>query len=188
MTASFPLADAWPPARYSEPLSPDFPSDGDWLLKLVDLCWRNDDGSRMVLDQWQRDLIRAVLEVYPPGHPKAGKLRYREVFVSVGRQNGKSVIGSILAVYGLLRARGALVIGVASSADQARIVYGRLVALIRADKWLAKRFKKATDTRGIVSTNGSTYEIKASKSGAVQGLPVAVGIVDELHITKPELW
>lgn len=187
-TSSLTLTPSWPPARYSEPLTPDFTSDGDWLLKLVDLCWRNDDGSPMVLDEWQRFLIRAVLETYPPGHPRAGRLRYREVFVSVGRQNGKSVIGSILAVYGLLREKGALVIGLASSADQAKIIYARLLALIRADKHLAKRFKKATDTRGIVSTNGSEYQIKASKSAAVQGLATSLGLIDELHVTKPALW
>lgn len=187
MTTSSPVT-SWPPARYSAPLLPDYPSDGDWLLQLVDLCWRNDDGSPLTLDGWQRELIRAVLETYPVDHPRAGHLRYREAFVSVGRQNGKSVIGSILAVYGLLRERGALVVGLASSADQARIIYDRLLALIRADARLAKRFRKATDTRGIVSTNGSVYQIKASKSGAVQGLATSLGIIDELHITKPELW
>lgn len=179
---------SWPPLRCSEPLSPDFPSDGDWLLQLVDLTWRNDDGSRMVLDRWQRLLIRAVLELYPEGHPKAGQLRYREVFVSVARQNGKSVLGAILAMYGLLREKGALVIGLASSADQARIVYERLLAIIKTDPRLSKRFRKVTDTRGIQADNGSRYEIKASKSGAVQGLATSLGIIDELHITAPALW
>ncbi|MFT4051106.1 MAG: terminase large subunit [Microbacterium sp.] len=186
MTSSLP--ESWPPARWSPPLSPDFPSDGDWLLRLVDLTWRNDDGSPLTLDGWQRQLIRHVLELYPVGHVKAGQLRYREAFVSVGRQNGKSLVGSILAVYGLLRERGALVIGLASSADQARIIYRRLLRLIQTDPLLAKRFQRATDTRGIHATNGSVYEVKASKSAAVQGLAVGLGIVDELHITKPELW
>jgi hypothetical protein len=184
----FPAVASWPPTRYSEPLTLEFASDGDWLLQLVDLCWRNDDGSRLTLDYWQRQLIRNVLEVYPPGHDKAGHLRYRQAFVSVGRQNGKSVIGAILAIYGLLRERGALVIGLASSADQARIIYDRLLKLIRADSRLAKRFRKATDTRGIIATSGSVYHIKASKSGAVQGLAVSLGIIDELHITSPALW
>lgn len=188
MTASSQTVESWPPARYSVPLSEDYPSDGDWLIKLVELTWRNDDGSPMVLDRWQKLLIRAVLELYPEGHPKAGQLRYREVFVSVARQNGKSVIGAILAMYGLLREKGALVIGLASTADQARIVYKRLLQLIHDDPRLAKRFKKATDTRGIHATNGSVYEIKASKSGAVQGLATSLGIIDELHITAPELW
>jgi phage terminase large subunit-like protein len=142
----------------------------------------------MILDRWQRDLIRHVLELYPEGHEKAGQLRYRECFVSVGRQNGKSVIGSILAVYGLLREKGALVIGLASSAEQARIVYDRLLRIIKADPRLAKRFVKVTDTRGIGTHTGSRYEIKAAKSAAVQGLATSIGIIDELHITKPALW
>jgi phage terminase large subunit-like protein len=91
-------------------------------------------------------------------------------------------------VYGLLREKGALVIGLASTADQARIVYDRLLAIIKAEPLLAKRFHKATDTRGIRATNGSRYEIKASKSGAVQGLATSIGIIDELHITSPALW
>jgi len=167
---------------------PAFPSDGHWVIRLVEATWRNDDGTPMVLDRWQRLLILAVLELYPPGHPRAGQLRYRECFVSVARQNGKSVIGAILAMYGLLRERGALVIGLASSADQARIVYERLLAIIKADPRLAKRFRKVTDTRGIISDKGSRYEIKASKSGAVQGLATSLGIIDELHITAPALW
>lgn len=179
---------SWPPARYSAPLSEDFPSDGVWLLKIVDLCWRNDDGSKMVLDQWQRSLILHILELYPEGHPKAGQLRYRECFVSVARQNGKSVIGAILAMYGLLREKGALVIGLASNADQANIIYRRVLEIIRADPRLAKRFMKASETRGIVSKDNSLYQVKASKSGAVQGLATSLGIIDELHITSPALW
>lgn len=179
---------SWPPPRFSAPLSEDFPSDADWLLPIVDLCWTDDHGERLVLDTWQRALLRAVLEVYPEGHPRAGQLRYREVFVSVARQNGKSVLGSILAMYGLLREKGALVIGLASTADQANIVYKRLVEVIKADKRLDARFTKTTLHRGIVTKKGSTYLTKASKSDAVQGLATSVGIIDELHITKPAMW
>lgn len=179
---------SWPPPRFSAPLSEDFPSDADWLLPIVDLCWTDDNGKRLVLDTWQRALLRAVLEVYPKGHPKAGQLRYREVFISVARQNGKSVLGSILAMYGLLREQGALVVGIASTHEQARIVYKRVLEVIQADPRLAKRFKKTTEHRGIVGTNKSTYLTKASKSDAVQGLATDLGIIDELHITKPAMW
>ncbi|TDL43596.1 terminase large subunit domain-containing protein [Microbacterium oleivorans] len=179
---------SWPPPRYSPPLSEDFPSDGDRILQLVDLCWTDDHGKKLVLDNWQRQLIRHVLEVYPEGHKRAGQLRYRECFVSVARQNGKSVIGSILAMYGLLRESGALVVGLASTADQANIVYKRVLEVIQKDPRLEKRFKKATMHRGIVGTNGSTYLTKASKSDAVQGLATSLGIIDELHITSPALW
>ena len=178
----------WPPTRYTPPLSPEFPSHGDWLLDLVALVYRTPDGQRLELDPWQKTLIRHMLEVYPEGHPRAGRLRYRQVFVSVARQNGKSVIGAVLALYGLVREAGALVIGIASSAEQARIIYKRLMAIIQGDTRLRSMFARLTDTRGISSHDGGVYEIKPAKSAAVQGLDVSVGLVDELHLTPPELW
>lgn len=126
--------------------------------------------------------------MYPEGHDRAGELRFRQSCVSVGRQNGKSVIGAILGLYGLLRAPGQLVIGIASSADQARILYDRTMLVIRRNKSLAERFDKLTDTRGIRAKDGGKYEIKAAKSSALQGLPVNVGLVDELHLLPPSLW
>lgn len=184
------LAELWLPARYSEPLSgcETFPSHGDWLLKLVDLVWRLPDGSRITLDVWQRWLIRHVLETYPEGHERAGELRYRQVLISVGRQNGKSILGAIFGLYGLVRRAGALVIGIASSAEQARIIYSRLYKTIRDNPKLSKRFQRLTDTRGLESKDNSRYEIKAAKSAAVQGLDLSLGLVDEVHLTKPELW
>ena len=180
----------WMPSRFSPSLSgtEDFPSHADWLLKLVDLVWRLSDGSKIDLDPWQRWLLRHMLECYPEGHPKAGQLRYRRVVVSMARQNGKSVLGAILGLYGLIRESGALVIGIASSAEQARIIYSRLLMVINKNQKLAKRFGRLTETRGISGKDGSRYEIKAAKSAAVQGLDVSVGLADELHIMKSELW
>lgn len=185
-----PATELWLPTRYTPTLTgtEDFPTHGDWLLKIVDRAWRLPDGSRIVLDPWQRWLIRHVLEVFPEGHPRAGRLRFRRVVVSMGRQNGKSVLGAIFGLYGLIRESGALVIGIASSAEQARIIYTRLLAVIKGNAQLSKRFERLTDTRGISGKSGSRYEIKAAKSAAVQGLDLSVGLADELHIMKPELW
>ena len=107
----------------------------------------------------------------------------------MGRQNGKSTIAACYGLYGLLRAPGQLVIGIASSADQARIVYDRTMYVIRSNKSLAGLFDRLTDTRGIKSKDGGKYEIKASQSlGALQGLSVSLGICDELHILQASAW
>jgi len=106
----------------------------------------------------------------------------------MGRQNGKSLISSILAVWGLLREPGAVVIGVASSVDQARIIYDRVKFTTEAVPQLASRFIRSSITRGLETTTHSTYELKASKSAAVQGIPVSVGLPDELHLTRKEMW
>jgi phage terminase large subunit-like protein len=173
---------------YTKPLADDFPSDADWLLPIVDIAWKTPDNPSFTLDPWQRDLIRRMLEVYPEDHERAGELRYRQVVVSCSRQVGKSVILSILGVWALLRAPGQLVIGLASSADQARIIYERTMYVIRSNPSLAERFTKLTDTRGIRAKDGGKYEIKAAKSAAVQGLAVATAICDELHLMPPALW
>lgn len=181
------------PAFYTKSLSGDenFPSAADNLLKLTDTVWCTPESpvpGSVHLDLWQRWLLRHILELYPEGHPRAGQLRYRQVIVSMGRQNGKSLISSILALYGLLREPGAVVIGIASSVDQARIIYDRVKFTTEAVPQLAKRFTRSSVTRGLETTTHSTYELKASKSAAVQGIPVSVGLPDELHLTKPEMW
>jgi len=52
---------------------------------------------------------------------------------------------------------------------------------------LKKRFKKLTRTRGIRSLEGSSYEIRASKGESLQGVPIELGLIDEVHIVKDEL-
>lgn len=77
----------------------------------------------------------------------------------------------------------------ASSAVQARIIYDRLMQLILRNKSLARLFAKLTETRGIKKTDGGELQIRASKGDALQGIPIIpVAVIDELHITKPEVW
>src|SRR5690606_4554279 len=128
----------------------------------------------IVLDDWQRALIRHVLEVYPPGHPRAGELRYRQVLISLGRQNGKSVLGAILALWGLVATAGSEVISVASTVEQANIVFKRVKHVIDAQASLRARFR-TTATRGISSQvpgRVGTYTVRTNKEGALQGIPI----------------
>jgi phage terminase large subunit-like protein len=150
-----------PPARYSPPLSDDFITDGDRLIELMSLAWVTPETDEPIeLDEWQKWLLRHVLERYPSDHPDhPGELRWRQVLVSMGRQNGKSVIGGGLALDALLFQRGD-VASLASSYDQATIIYNRVKHVIDRAGWLAKRFKKTTETRGITKLDGTgTYKV-----------------------------
>lgn len=183
------------PSRYTKPLRKGFKSDGDLLIEICErfMVTKESGGAPIVFDDWQKWLLRAMLERYPANHKNrelAGRLRYRQIVVSLGRQNGKSTLAQALAVYGLLmHESGPTVIGLASSVDQARIIYERVLYSIRANPWLAKRFRKATEHRGIHLADGSgTYHVKAARGRAVQGITVSLGIVDELHIIPDELY
>lgn len=177
---------AWPPTRWSPPLSDGFPSLFGRYEWVIQIAWRAALGHE--LDEWQVDLLKAITEQFPDGHARAGELRWRTVLVSVARQNGKTEIASALGIVLMLARADALIIGIASSADQARLVYGRSMKVIERNRALAGRFEALTETRGIHAKNGATWEIKASKSAALNGPPIDLGIVDEVHLVKSALW
>jgi hypothetical protein len=185
-------AQAWAPTVYTLPLSPDFPSDGPRLIQLVERYWRTPDGALVRLDEWQKALLVHLLERYPADHPDpllAGRLRYRQVVVSMGRQNGKSLIGGVLSLYGLLQhVRGPSVIGVATSVDQANVIYQRTAYAVKNEAALSKRLK-ATGTRGIRHRDGSgAYQVKPALEEGLQSVPITLGIADELHLSKASMW
>ena len=180
------------PATYTKPLSEEFESDADKLLQVVALAYRDQDNpDGLSLDEWQRWLLRAILERYPADHPdphKAGRLRYRAVVVSIPRQSGKSLLGALLGLWGVAMRNGQT-LSLASSAEQARIIYDRVLHTITSNATLRKRFKKTTERRGIVSADGlSRYDIRPAKESALQGMPLNTVLADELHLWKKGMW
>jgi len=172
-------------SRYTQPLSTNFTSAIDKWIDAIQLIWKRAFGYE--LEEWQVDLLRRLTETYSDG-PKAGVLRYRQVLVSLGRQNGKTELAAALGLWQFLMKLDALVIGIASNREQADIVYDRTMKAISRNPALAKRFAALTTTRGLRTVMGGRYEIKASKSASLQGLPIDLGIVDEVHLLKIELW
>jgi len=61
--------------------------------------------------------------------------------------------------------------------------------VIQNNPALKKRFRKATEHRGITTADGgSRYDVKASKEAALQGIPISLCLFDELHLAKPGMW
>ncbi|WP_311210902.1 MULTISPECIES: terminase large subunit domain-containing protein [unclassified Aeromicrobium] len=189
-----PIGD-WHPTRFTPSLSGDetFPSAGDRLLAAVDAGYFRAAGvARFTLDPWQRWLIRHVLEKYPDDWPDErlrGQLRFRQVVISMGRQNGKSLIAALFAMWALtMHVGGPSVVGFASSEKQAKIVYKRLGYAVRRSPEL-RRLLKYTLTQGITRHDGSgEYITIPADEDAAQGIPITFGLGDELHIIPPGLW
>ncbi|MGD7734135.1 terminase large subunit domain-containing protein [Propionibacteriaceae bacterium G57] len=182
----------WSPTSYTAPLTERFLSDGPRLAQLVERHYRTAEDGLITLDQWQRELFNHVLERYPLDWPVAelrGRLRYRQVVISLGRQNGKSLIGSAFALYGLLQhCKGPNVLGIATTVDKANIVYGRVKYAIDHAPPLKARLK-TSGTRGIKRRDGAgEYQVKPASDEGVQGEPVSLAIADELHIMRPIMW
>lgn len=185
----------WLPTVYTPSLTgtEDFITDGDALITFIEKYWKEKDvAGDFRLDDWQKWIIRHTLERYPADWPLVelrGVLRYRELIISMGRQNGKSVLGAIYGVYGLFfHEKRPNVIGLAYSKNTAEVVYDRVAYTVNAIPLLKKR-AKVTKTQGITRKDKpGKYIIKPASEQAVQGYPMSVCIYDEVHITPAKLW
>lgn len=171
------------PSRHTPPLSADFVADIDWLMPALEMAWTNANGRKFHFDPWQKELLRRITELLP-----SGELRWRSCLVSVPRQAGKTELVSAIGIWALLRDANQYNVSIASTADQARLVYDRVQRIIAASPALQAKMTKLTDTRGIRTTDGTRYEIKAAKANTLQGVPVSVGIVDEVHLVDEASW
>jgi hypothetical protein len=107
---------------------------------------------RMPLLPWQREfLIRALETIDEDGKRR---LRYRTILLCVGRQNGKSTVMIVLALYFMLvYAPGELVLGTAQNLETSEATWELGLNLLKDVPALAKLIPA---TRGEVRTNGKT--------------------------------
>ena len=192
-TANIPVD--WKPTYWTEPLDDDFRTDGDKIINIAQALWRLPEkhDELLVLTDWQKWLIRHVLERYPDDYydpSKAGRLRYKQAVISMPRKNGKSLLGALFALYGMLLHEGAPeVISVAASADQAKIVYRRLKHQVDSSELLAHFFSKSTEHRGLWTADGTgMYKVIGANVATAQGLHPSMVIFDELHVAKEDVW
>lgn len=185
----------WLPTHYTEPLSENMVTDGDKLINIAEKLWRlpEKNDAPLRLTDWQKWLLRATLERYPADYPeaeKAGRLRYKQIVISMPRKNGKSLLGALYAAYGMLLHEPAPeVISVAASADQAKIVYRRLLHQVQSSKLLSTLFSRSTEHRGLWTADGTgVYKVIAAKAATAQGLHPSLVVFDELHVANEDVW
>ena len=94
----------WLPTRYTKPLSEDFPTSGGVVIGLAEkfMSIPEQGYKPLVLTEWQKWLINSALERYPSNHSdpeKAGRLRYKQVVISMPRKQGKTLLGSLFTLF-----------------------------------------------------------------------------------------
>lgn len=140
------------------------------------------------LHPWQKWLLIHALELLPDN-----TLRFRTVVVLVARQNGKSLVSQVLAlwmmyVYGL-----ALVLGTAQDLDTAEEVWQGAVDLVtelddetdepvRPDLFdLLDKVVQVNGKKALVLKNRRRYKVKAANRRAGRGLSGDLILLDELR-------
>lgn len=132
-------------------------------------------GEPLRLRDWQKDLIRHLF-----AHEHGG-LRQNVQLVGMPRKNGKSALGSVLALYSLiLGPRGGEVYSVAAEKEQARIVFADAKRIIEASEELTAITKLYRDAIEVPSL-GSVYRVLSAEAYSKEGLNPHFVMFDELH-------
>jgi len=139
-------------------------------------------GKPIKLELFQKAIIQAI---YGFVHKETGLRRCREVFILLGRKNGKTTMLSALGLYMLVGdgEGGAEVFSIATKRDQARLVFTEACNMVSQSPALRKHLKKRkTDLYFPVTF--SKFEPLASESNSLDGLNSHCVIMDELHAIK----
>ena len=133
-------------------------------------------GEPLVLRPWQKELLTDLFAVGPNG-----RFAHRTALIGMARKNGKSAIGSGIALWSLFMGpEGGEVYSCAADKDQARIVFGDAKKMIEAEPELYELCKPYRDAIEVPST-GSVYRVLSSEAFSKEGLSPTTVIFDELH-------
>ena len=117
-------------------------------------------------------------------------LRFRTVLLLVARQNGKTMLTSVVTLYFMFMLRVSLVMGVAQELDQADEAWQAVVDIVQENEVLAAQLDTSKRDRGVKMGNGGKvlrlmgnrrYITKAANRKAGRGKRAQLVIIDELR-------
>lgn len=132
---------------------------------------------------WQKWLVIHAFEVVDDPDD-VWRLRFRTVIVEVGRQNGKTTLGCVIALYFLFQLCVGLVLGTAQDVSNAEDVWQACVDLAQANDQLSADIKHVWYTNGskrLQLTGNRDYRVRASNRKAGRGKSADLVLLDELR-------
>ena len=134
-------------------------------------------GEPLEFTAWQRWLMDRLLET----DANTGLLRYRRAVIGLPRKNGKSLLGTAIALEHLVYGpQGAQVYSAASDRAQARIVFGEARQQVLDNPALSRIIKVYRDAMELPS-KGSVYRALSADAMRAHGLAPSLVVADELH-------
>ncbi len=116
-----------------------------------------------------------------------GKRGFRRSYIEVPRGNEKSTLSSAVGLYMLAAdgEGGAEAYSLATTRDQARIVFGDAQTMARRSPGFRNRFSVEVGAHNIhVLATGSKFEALSAEGSTLDGLNIHFGCIDELHAHK----
>jgi hypothetical protein len=147
------------------------------------------DVLRVALLPWQRWWLIHAFELSIDVHPITGRrrLRFRTLLTLIARQQGKSWIMRVVALWALYVRGAGLVLGAAQSLDIAREAWLGAVEMAQGSPETAAEIpaqggvRMTNGEQCLTLSDGQRYRITAATRGAGRGLSVDVLLLDELR-------
>jgi len=136
------------------------------------------DALGITLFPWQRWLLIHMLELV------GDQLRFRTVVVLVARQNGKSTLSQVLALWFMAVWGWPMVLGTAQDLETAEEVWQGAVDIVEGDpdlRGLLRRVVRTNGQKALELTNGTRYKVKAANRRAGRGFAGNLILLDELR-------
>lgn len=132
-------------------------------------------GNELVFTNWQKWLMRSLFE-----RNEQGRLRYRRALIGLPRKQGKSLMGSTIAVYSMIAGEpGAEVYAVAGDRQQARIIFNEAKQQVQNSPMLSQVSKVYRDAIEMPAF-GSVFRVLSSEFKSQAGLNPSTVLFDEL--------
>ena len=147
-------------------------------IRFMETFCRHSEGRRDLvrLELWQKAFVSVVFGIVDA----EGTRQFREVFLLVGRKNGKTLLSALAAAAAFFcdNEYGARLYFVAPKLEQATVCFNDLVQIIQKDPELSKVCRKRRTDLYIESTN-STAKPLAFNAGKSDGLNPHLVVMDE---------
>jgi hypothetical protein len=145
------------------------------------VVWFAEHILRAPLDPWQQWVVIHLGEMLDDGRP-----RFRQVMVIVARQNGKTHLCKVLALYWMFVERWPLIFGTSTDLEQAKEAWEAAVDLAEETPVLAERLharhKRVGNGQQVFwNTDRSRYKIGAANRKGGRGKSIDRAIGDELR-------
>lgn len=150
-------------------------------IKFIESFARHHEGALapnlLKLELWQKAFLSVIFGIVD----SKGNRQFREVFLVIGRKNGKTLLASAIAEYMafLDGEYGARVYFTAPKLQQANLGYNAFFQMIQKEPELSNLVKKRRSDCYIESTN-SSVEALAYNAKTSDGLNVSLAIADEV--------
>lgn len=133
----------------------------------------------ITLRPWQKWFLIHALELL-----EGGGLRFRTVILSVARQNGKSTLSQVLALWSMYVNGAALVIGTAQNLDISEEVWDGAVDLAEGSEELSDLIAavhRSNGKKALVLEGGERYRVQPASRRGGRGLSGDLIMLDELR-------